>query len=263
MKRVLYRLLAFSVFSCLILIVHASAQEFQRSYRIPAGGSVKVANVSGNVTVAGYEGDSVVVSGFKEGPDSDKVTFEDLSSGNNVDVRVKYPENCDCHVDVRFEVKMPSGISYRNVSFSSVSGNVEVNQVKGDLRANSVSGNVKVNRVTGSVKANSVSGNVDVGEVNGRASAQSVSGDVEVEIKSLEGTESMEFTSVSGNVSVKLPGNLDADVKMSTMSGDLKTDFPLQIEEVRNGRSASGRVGSGSRSLKLSAVSGSVNLLRN
>jgi len=263
MKRVLYRLLAFSVFSCLILIVHASAQEFQRSYRIPAGGSVKVANVSGNVTVAGYEGDSVVVTGFKEGPDSDKVTFEDLSSGNNVDVRVKYPENCDCHVDVRFEVKMPSGISYRNVSFSSVSGNVEVNQVKGDLRASSVSGNVKVNRVTGSVKANSVSGNVDVGEVNGRASAQSVSGDVEVEIKSLEGTESMEFTSVSGNVSVKLPGNLDADVKMSTMSGDLKTDFPLQIEEVRNGRSASGRVGSGSRSLKLSAVSGSVNLLRN
>jgi hypothetical protein len=263
MKRELYRLLALAVFTCLILSVPASAQEFQRSYRISAGGSVKVGNISGNVNVVGYEGDSVVVTGFKEGPDIDKVTFEDLSSGNNVEVRVKYPENCDCRVDVRFEVKVPSGISFRNVSFSSVSGNVMVNQVQGELRANSVSGNVKVSRVTGSVKANSVSGNVEVGEVNGRASAQSVSGDVEVEINSLDGTESMEFTSVSGNVRVKLPGNLDADVKLSTMSGDLKTDFPLQIEELRHGRSASGRVGNGSRSLKLSAVSGSVSLLRN
>lgn len=223
---------------------------------------MKVTNVSGNVSVAGYEGDAIVVTGYKEGPDSDKVTFEDLSSGNRVDVRVKYPENCDCHVDVRFDVKVPSGINYSD-SFTSVSGNVEVNQVKGDLRANSVSGNVKVNRVTGSVKANSVSGNVEVGEVYGRASANSVSGDVEIDIKSLEGTENMEFASVSGNVSVKLPGNLDAEVKLSTRSGDLKTDFPLQIEEIRDGRSASGRLGNGSRSLKLSTVSGSVSLLRN
>ncbi|MCI0666110.1 MAG: DUF4097 domain-containing protein, partial [Acidobacteria bacterium] len=216
-----------------------------------------------NVTVAGYQGDAIVVTGFKEGPDNDKVTFEDLSSSNRVDVRVKYPENCDCRVDVRFEVKVPSGINYRYDSFSSVSGNVEVNQVKGELRANSVSGNVKVNSVTGSVKANSVSGNVDVGEVNGMVNAKSVSGDVEVEIKNLEGTESMEFASVSGNVRVMLPGNLDAEVKLSTMSGDLKTDFPLQIEEIRHGRSASGRVGNGSRSLKLSTVSGGVSLLRN
>ncbi|MCI0663183.1 MAG: hypothetical protein L0220_19120, partial [Acidobacteria bacterium] len=80
MKRVLYRLLAFSVFSCLFLSVHGSAQDFQRSYRIAPGGSVKVANISGNVTVAGYQGDAIVVTGFKEGPDNDKVTFEDLSS---------------------------------------------------------------------------------------------------------------------------------------------------------------------------------------
>jgi Putative adhesin len=263
MKRELYRALAFSLFSCLVLSVQASAQDFQQSYRIAPGGSVKVANISGNVTVAGYEGDTIMVTGYKEGPDSEKVTFEDLSGGNKVDVRVKYPENCDCRVDVRFEVKVPSGINYRFDSFSSVSGNVEVSNVTGVLRANSVSGNVKVNGVAGSVKANSVSGNVHVGAVKGEASANSVSGDVEVAINSLEGTESMEFASVSGNVSVKLPGNLDAEVKLSTMSGELKTDFPLQVEEVRNGRSAKGRVGNGSRSLKLSAVSGSVSLLRN
>jgi DUF4097 and DUF4098 domain-containing protein YvlB len=74
----------------------------------------------------------------------------------------------------------------------------------------------------------------------------------------------MEFASVSGNVRVKLPANLDADVRMSTLSGGLKTDFPLQIEEPERGpgRRATGRIGGGSRNLKLSTTSGSVSLLR-
>ena len=63
---------------------------------------------------------------------------------------------------------------------------------------------------------------------------------------------------------VKLPANLDADVRMSTLSGGLKTDFPLQIEEPERGpgRRATGRIGGGSRNLKLSTTSGSVSLLR-
>ncbi|MCI0660131.1 MAG: DUF4097 domain-containing protein, partial [Acidobacteria bacterium] len=201
---------------------------------------------------------------FKEGRDRDEVSIEDRSSGNSVDVRVRYPENCNCEASVRFEVKVPSEISYRYNSVSSVSGNVKVSNTNGDLRAKSVSGDVTVKSAIGLVDAASVSGDVSVGEVNGTVSSKSVSGNVEVEIRSLEGAESMDFASVSGSVRVKLPGNLDADVKMSTMSGDLRTDFPLTIEEAKHGpgRRASGRIGSGSRSLKLSSVSGSVSLLR-
>ena len=108
------------------------------------------------------------------------------------------------------------------------------------------------------------SGNVIIGEINGTASAKSVSGNVDVEIMQLSGAQDMDFGSVSGNVRVKLPAALDADVRMSTMSGGLKTDFPLTIEEPERGpgRRANGRIGGGSRQLKLSSVSGSVSLLR-
>lgn len=261
-KQFQIRLAIFSALACLLLSLNAAAQDFRKSYEIGQGGSINVRNVSGDVTVTGYEGETVLVLGFKEGRDRDLVQVEDNSTGNKVDVRARYPENCDCNASIRFEVKVPRG-SYKFEAISSVSGDVEVSGVIGDLRAKSVSGNVTVKGVTGAVGANSVSGNVQVGEINGTVSGKSTSGNVEVEILQLSGAGDMDFASVSGNVRVKLPSSLDADVKMSTLSGGLNTDFPLNIVERESGpgRSAAGRIGGGSRSLRLSSTSGNVSLL--
>lgn len=251
--------------ACLMLSLTAMAQDFQHSYSLGAGGSINVRNISGDVKVTGYDGQVVVVTGVKEGRNSDKVSIEDQSSGNTIDVRARYPERCnDCDASVRFEVKVPRGLAYRFNSISSVSGDVDVAGVSGELTAKSVSGNVAVNDVSGSVHASSVSGNVRVGKVAGTANAKSTSGNVEVEIVSLEGAGNMDFGSVSGDVRVKLPGNLDAEVSLSTMSGDLKTDFPLTIEKSKHGagQKANGRLGGGARNLKMSTVSGDLSLLR-
>jgi hypothetical protein len=263
MKKFQLRLMTLSALVCL-LSATALAQDFRKSYELGSGGSINVRNVSGDVVVAGYEGETILVLGFKEGRDRDRLWVEDNSSGNSVDVRVRYPENCDCNASIRFEVKVPRNGNYKFDSISSVSGDVEVTGVAGELRARSVSGNVTVKGISGAVNATSVSGNVHVGEVNGTVSGKATSGNVEVEIVQLTGAGDMEFASVSGNVRVKLPANLDAEVKMSTLSGGIKTDFPLTIEEPERGpgRRATGRVGGGSRNLKLSSTSGNVSLLR-
>jgi hypothetical protein len=262
MKQIQIRLAIFSALVCLLLSLNAAAQDFRKSYEIGQGGSISVRNVSGDVTVTGYEGSAVLVLGFKEGPDRDRVSVEDNSAGNNVDVRARYPENCDCNASIRFEVKVPRA-NYKFDPISSVSGDVEVTGVSGDLLAKSTSGNVTVRGVAGAVNARSTSGNVQVGEITGTVSGKSTSGNVEVEIMQLGGAGDMEFATTSGNVRVKMPANLDADVRMSTSSGGLKTDFPLTIEEPErgHGRRAAGRVGGGSRNLRLSSTSGSVSLL--
>jgi DUF4097 and DUF4098 domain-containing protein YvlB len=249
---------------CLLLSATAFAQDFRKTYELGAGGAINIKNISGDVSVAGYEGETILVVGYKEGRDRDQVSIEDTSTAGGVNVRARYPENCNCNASVRFEVKVPRGGSYKFDSISSISGDVDVTGVGGELHAKSISGNVTVRGVTGPVQAKSVSGNVIVGEVNGTATASSTSGNVEVEIVQLGAARDMNFSSVSGNVRVRLPANLDAEVRMSTMSGGLKTDFPLQIEEPEHGpgRKATGRVGGGSRQLKLSSVSGSVSLLR-
>lgn len=250
-----------------LLSLAAVAQDFQKSYRLPQGSRVSIKNISGDVVVKGYDGEAVVVSGYKEGRDRDLISVEDNSTGSNVDVKVRYPERCNCNASVRFEVKVPRMINLDYDAFSSVSGNVEVSEAVGTIRAKSVSGDVRVREVAGAIYATSVSGDVSVGEASGGVSAKSTSGNVRVDLLRLEGanTNRLEFTSVSGNVEVKMPGSLGAEVEMSTMSGSLETDFPITIEkrEWGPGRSARGRVGDGARALKLSSVSGSVYLRRN
>lgn len=243
----------------------ALAQDFQQTYRVGAGSSVSVSSVSGDVRVAAHDGDAIVVTGYKEGRDKDQVTIEDRSSGNRVEVRDRYPQNCrNCSVSVRFEVKIPRKLALRYDGFSSVSGNVEVIGASGELNAKSVSGNVVVRGCDAAVKASSVSGDVEVGENEGTVTATSVSGNVGVNIERLPEGGDMKFTTVSGNVNVRMPSSLNAEVEMNSMSGALKTDFPITIEkgEFRPNHSARGRVGEGGRQVKMSSVSGNVSLLR-
>jgi hypothetical protein len=229
----------------LICAQTAAAQDYQRTYTIPAHGSIRVSSVSGDVKVIGYGGNSILVAGYKEGPDRDLVQIEDNSDSNRIDLRVRYPETRNCNASVSYELHVPQGIEYNFERLASVSGDVVVDNVTGRLRAESVSGNVDIRNVTGIVSASAVSGNVNVQIVN------------------LQGVGDMKFSSVSGNVNVKAPANLDVDVEMSSISGSLKTNYQIDVQEQRYGpgRSARGRVGSGMHSLRITTVSGRVSLI--
>jgi len=245
MKTTLSRV-AGAIAIAVFLRVPAQPQDFQHSYAVGAGGRVRVGNISGDVIVTGYNGDTIMIRGYKEGRDRDRVQVQDLSSADRVDVRVKYPESCNCDASVRFEVSVPQSVRYNFERLSSVSGSVEVTGVAGQLKAESVSGDVQIKDISGQVSASTVSGNVSV------------------EFSRIEGSASMKFSSVSGNVSVKAPGELDADIEMSTVSGSLKTEFPIEVLERRYGpwRSARGRLGSGASNLRITTVSGRVSLIR-
>jgi DUF4097 and DUF4098 domain-containing protein YvlB len=85
---------------------------------------------------------------------------------------------------------------------------------------------------------------------------------VEVELTRLDGAGDMKFSSASGDVHVRLPTNIDARVTMSTASGDIETNFPIEVKRDRYSSSsrAEGQLGSGARMLKISSASGNVSL---
>jgi hypothetical protein len=246
MTRIIFRLALLLACCGLVFVTTATAQDFQKTYRIGAGGSVNIRNVSGNVIVTGYDGDAIMVSAFKEGRDRDQVEVEDQSNENRLYLEARYPRECNCNASIRLELRVPRAINYNFDQISTASGNIEINSVRGQMRVSTASGDVEVRNVSGEV------------------SARSASGDVDVEITSLEGTGNMKFASASGDVNVRLPASLDADVKLSTISGSVKTDFPIEVRHPRYGpgSNASGRLGGGSRTLHISSASGDVSLMK-
>lgn len=233
--------------ACLLLafgLPCAAAEDFHRSYSLPPGGHIAVSNVLGDIKISGYKGKSVEIVGYKKGPEKDRIEIRDISFGNRIDLQTVYPPFAENSTVVDIEIQVPESVPYNLSRVSTIRGNVEVSHAAGALRAESVRGTVRIRDVCCMVSASTMSGNILF------------------EIDRVFGRGNMRFSSISGNIEVRAPADLDALIDMSSLSGTLKADFPIEIQESRYGpgRSARGRLGEGKLILFMRSVHGTVRL---
>jgi hypothetical protein len=84
-----------AILAALLIPADGRAQDYQRSYSLGVGSRIRIHNISGNVKVSGYSGNTIDVAGYKEGRDRDMVEIEDASKGNLLELGVRYPEKTD------------------------------------------------------------------------------------------------------------------------------------------------------------------------
>lgn len=225
-----------------------------------------------------------------------KVTIEVTNADNTVRIKVKYPEGRHekLNVSINFELMIPAKAA---LDANSVSGDVQVEKIGGALKAGTVSGNVTVLGAAKGVDANTVSGDVAVSNATGDAylktvsgsvkaehimgsiSAETVSGDVElmniseaktVSGKALSGTVTYKgklnkegrytFKAHSGDIDVTIPADSAFEFSGETFSGDISTDFKVEVSGKISKRELHGTVNGGGAVLKMEAFSGNVNL---
>jgi len=261
-KNILYIALA-ALSAVWIFGVAGLAQDFQKTYSMSPDSSIRIRSISGEVRIQGYDGTKIEIEGYKIVRNCDRVEIVDRSTVSQIDVDVRYPEG-RCDASVNFKVRVPRNTRYNFDLIRSISGNVYLTDVAGRVKAESISGFVQLQNISGTVSASSISGNVNVQSVNGMVSASSTSGNVDVYLKQIEGSGDMVFSSISGNVQVKAPLTLDANVTMSTLSGRLKTDFEVEVQQRRYapGYSARGRLGAGTHNIQIRSVFGMVSLTK-
>lgn len=235
--------------------------DFRWEKALRSGQRVRIHNVNGDVTVTPSTSGRVEIVGVKRGSSRyfEDITAEVEETSDGIVVCVVWRDSddeCDrrgyhshghdddgnrwnrAHMDL--EVKLPTNLE---VHANSVSGNVSVLGAQGDVSANSVSGDVRLERLRAtSVRANSVSG------------------EVTASIESLSGSGELSFRSVSGNVVLELPRDLDADLSMSSVSGQLDSDFQMTLGGRTSRRRIEARIGRGGRDLDITTVSGDVRL---
>ena len=254
-----------------------TTDRFSGVYKVDGDGAVDVTHVSGDVRVVTGRGNEMRVDAVKRvrhrDPEEAKRLLDALrvdvtQVGNRLEVRTVYPRmngNRGWSGSVDYTVTVPQNAT---VSAKTVSGDVSVTGVRGEVRAETVSGDVDVSdtpnlavakTVSGDVRArdiaaatltlSTVSGTVvasalkvrtlEAGSVSGnlrlsdlqveRLTAKTLSGDIEFEGSLARGGR-YEFHAHSGNVRLLLPANTSGfELDASTFNGTVRTDFPVTL----------------------------------
>jgi DUF4097 and DUF4098 domain-containing protein YvlB len=224
------------------------------------------------------------------------IEIEVNEMGSLVRVQATHRARRSHHVSVDFTIAVPADCA---VGAKSVSGNVRTTALKGELRAESVSGDVTVAEAARLRLAKSVSGNVMVtgvsaadflefssvsGEVDARRvtareiEASSVSGGLRVEdvfsqrasLESVSGDirysgpiqpgGRYQFKTHSGDVFLLVASATGFEIEARTWSGEIQSQLPITVSEVRRGRMLRGIHGDGSAFIMASSFSGDVSI---
>jgi Putative adhesin len=222
--------------------------------------SLDVASITGDPLDVTYEDGMLTVT-------HQNLTWEGLlkwlrPQRPSATVTVTVPRQCPTQVGVVSATAVMSGISAR-ASVKSVSGEITLEGVTGDVDANTVSGALEAQGINGKLNFNSVSGDLTLADGwLERLDANAVSGDVTADID-LDPLGGMHVTTVSGEVTLRLPAEADAQVQLHSMSGDVRSEFAeLRHLSAPASRSVSGSLGAGSGHVSVTTMSGRVMLLR-
>jgi len=157
-------------------------------------------------------------------------------------------------------VRVTDGEGVLNVDTGS--GSVEVSRFKGrDLTVDTGSGTVNGTELTADgLSIETGSGDIELAAVSSPSlSLETGSGTVRADLRT--DLRSLSVETGSGDVAVTAPPTLDAEVEIETSSGEIESDFPLQV--TRHARDhLVGRIGAGKGRIAVETGSGDVRLLK-
>ncbi|WP_108245420.1 DUF4097 family beta strand repeat-containing protein [Muricauda brasiliensis] len=149
------------------------------------------------------------------GTDNTNVGFSVVQDGNTLIVH-------NLRKDKKGEIYLPAS---QNVSVKSTwNGDIEIDGFSGEIEADAqLNGGVKILNVNGPVTANSLNGALEV--VFGKVTQSSP----------------ISLYSTNGAVDVSLPSNTPANLALSTLNGNVYTDFEVKAEDKNGLKSVLGR----------------------
>jgi DUF4097 and DUF4098 domain-containing protein YvlB len=162
----------------------------------------------------------------------------------------------------------------RSAQLTTMSGSIDANNIGEDIRASSASGSVRVSNIKGDVKISSLSGSTHVSSPGGRVDADTASGSVQVngamrDVKARAASGSVDVNgnpgsnsywdlkTVSGLVQLGVPTDANFHLSAEAISGQIKADVPIIIEE-QDKHSLRARVGNGGGRVEVHTVSGEI-----
>jgi DUF4097 and DUF4098 domain-containing protein YvlB len=249
------------------------------------GARLELSSTDGDITVQTWNRDAVRVQG-----DHDEETRVEIDQdGRTVRIRARArygPTEVSWRLTVPADMELDLSSQSGDVRASGTNGEIAVATVAGDIAVQggggfialqSVEGNVDLSGTGGRIRVTTVNGGIAIRRANGDIKANAVDGDIvledvatsEVEATTVAGDISFSgairtggrygLSSHDGDVTVIAP-SIDADVTISTFSGDFESEYPVTV----SGSQGRGRMrftlGAGGARLDLESFDGTVAL---
>jgi hypothetical protein len=239
-----------------------SAQtDFNWNGQLAAGQTVEIKGINGGIHANAAKGGDVLVTAARSARRSNPadVRFEVVPHAGGVTICAIYPSpagepanECapggrgrtntrDNDTVVDFTVQVPAGVNFVG---RTVNGSVDGDSLPANAEAYTVNGSVNLS-AAGTALGNTVNGSISA--TMGRADWQGGG----------------HFKTVNGDITLRLPVSVNAQVDAETVNGSLRSEFPLTLsgEEFRRKR-LNGTIGNGGQTLDLKSVNGSISLLK-
>lgn len=160
-------------------------------------------------------------------------------------------------LQIDYEVTLPAGTALR---LATVTGDLDVQDLTGEITAKTVSGDLQFAGLSGAVTARTISGDVNFAHRGPRAvNVKTVSGDVKL---TTENGAATDVASVSGDVDVRWPAAEGADLSLRSVTGEVYADPAVAFSNRRArsllGYTLKGTLGSGGAPVQIESVSGDV-----
>ena len=276
-------------------------EDFHQSHPLKSGGRITVENFNGSVEIAGWDQETVDISGTKYASTAelrDAVKIEITSSADSVYIRTVRPSTRG-NMGARYVIKAPRRVDLDRIVSSNgavrvndITGTVRLRTSNGTLRAVNVKGSLDGTTSNGSTELQNVEGTAAVKTSNGRVRAEAIRGALEAEtsnggisaqvahvdagksirlhtsnggvdltMATLDQNEIHASTS-NGGITLRLPASANAQVRARTSNSSITSDFDVSMRGPFSKHNLEGTIGRGGPILDISTSNGSIRLLK-
>ena len=180
----------------------------------------------------------------------------------SVAVTITVPADCPIQLGVLSASAIVSGLR-SGAAVKGMSGDVTLDGVAGNVEAETMSGEIAARDIDGEVRFKSMSGGLVLADGwLDRLEANTMSGQIAADV-TLRAEGDVHVSTMSGDVTLRLPEGSDAQGRLQSTSGAVRTEFDsLAAAKAPASHTVSGNVGAGTGRVSVSTMSGSVTLLR-
>jgi hypothetical protein len=218
-----------------LLATGAQAQKFSKAFTGSGTRRVVIEADKADLTISGTSGNEVTIEGsggdfklperakglrplYRNASDNTGIGLEVTESGGTITIRKATGK------DARYTIRIPAEAALKIEEESWEGSTFDISDLKGEIEIKSLGSDINLKNVTGPITANTTSG------------------DITVVFSSVSQSAPTSISNVSGFVDVTMPTATKANIRMTTISGEIFTDMDLGKTEGKLYRVGGGKV---------------------